>query len=362
MKELFGFGISQEDPLTELKVLDLQTGDHILSVASGGEVPLSLMSLVPDIHMTAVDISVEQIRLCRLKMLVATTLAFPLNGEFLGYAKIEERKRLDIYHNQLRSLISEDDRQFWDQNLKVIKKGVINAGKFELFIRKLRFVVNLLLGKRNILKLINSNTHEAQQEIFEQHIATRKSLQYLFKIAFHPSIYKNRGLQEQALIHADGSTGERFYAKFRQFCTVGFAGDNYFLSYFLLGNCVNPRSYPPYLLPQNQACLQENLSRFELRLGAFQDMLKEKSAGTFNKIHLSNLGDWLEEPDFQLLMDDVVTHCGPGTKICSRHLHKNYFASGQYTEFEVNRELSVMVEQQDRFPFYGITSVVLKKI
>jgi N-acetylmuramic acid 6-phosphate (MurNAc-6-P) etherase len=28
-------------------------------------------------------------------------------------------------------------------------------------------------------------------------------------------------LQEQALIHADKTTGERFYSKFRNFCTLG---------------------------------------------------------------------------------------------------------------------------------------------
>ena len=38
MKNLFDFGMSQEDPLSEQSVLNIQTGDSVLSLASGGEV------------------------------------------------------------------------------------------------------------------------------------------------------------------------------------------------------------------------------------------------------------------------------------------------------------------------------------
>lgn len=61
MAILFDFGISQEDPLTEQLVLDVKPTDQILSVASGGEVPLSLLSLNENITISAVDISEDSI-------------------------------------------------------------------------------------------------------------------------------------------------------------------------------------------------------------------------------------------------------------------------------------------------------------
>jgi S-adenosylmethionine:diacylglycerol 3-amino-3-carboxypropyl transferase len=356
---LFGFSISQEDPLTELKVLELKSGDRVLSVASGGEVPLSLMSLVPGIAVCAADISEEQIRLCRMKLLAARCLPFPENGEFLGYAQMNKMQRTNIYREKLRPQMSEEDVQFWEQHPEVISRGVINAGRFEIFIHKLRLVVDLLLGRKNIIKLIRSKTLEEQQDVFNQYLATRKSLHVIFKLAFHPRIYKNRGLQEQALIHADNSTGERFYNKFQQFCTVGKASENYFLSYFLHGSCLDSTSFPPYLLPQNKTCLMENSARFELKQASFQEVLQENSTGSFNKIHLSNLGDWMNKTEFHELMELISEVCLPGTRICSRHLHKNHFNDGNFERLQIDKKISSEAELLDRFPFYSITGISL---
>jgi S-adenosylmethionine:diacylglycerol 3-amino-3-carboxypropyl transferase len=57
MAVLFDFGISQEDASTEQFVLGVNPADRILSVASGGEVPLSLLSLNDNITICAVDLS-----------------------------------------------------------------------------------------------------------------------------------------------------------------------------------------------------------------------------------------------------------------------------------------------------------------
>ena len=72
---------------------------------------------------------------------------------------------------------------------------------------------------------------------------TEQILLDIFAIAFHPSVYKKRGLQEQALLHADGDTGLRFFQKFGGFCAATPARQNYFLQYFLTGKCLFPRTY-----------------------------------------------------------------------------------------------------------------------
>ena len=84
MKAAYDFGLSQEDYQTEQAVLDLQPGDRLLCIASGGEVPLNLLCSHRDVDITAVDISAAQIHLCRLKLLAALRFSFPLNCFFLG--------------------------------------------------------------------------------------------------------------------------------------------------------------------------------------------------------------------------------------------------------------------------------------
>lgn len=361
MAILFDFGISQEDAFTEQLVLDIKPSDRILSVASGGEIPLSLISLNDNIRICAVDLSENQIRLCRLKLMAAIHLDFPLNGQFLGYADMKGKIRSKFYQKYIRPHLPETDKYFWDQNLQHIENGIVNAGRFEQYIRKMRLVVNLFIGKHNLNQLINSKTIEEQKTIFNEKIATRKSLQLLFKIAFHPAIYKNRGLQEQALIHAKKTTGERFYDKFEDFCTSGLVAKNYFLQYFLSGNCVTNQSFPPYLQPANKNRLTNSLNSIEFETTSLQDALNDKEKGYYNKIHLSNLGDWMSEEDFTLLLEQLKEKCNPGTRICYRYLQKNHFQKSEMPNFSINKDLSALAQKQDRFPFYGILAITIQK-
>jgi S-adenosylmethionine-diacylglycerol 3-amino-3-carboxypropyl transferase len=360
MKFLFDFGLSQEDPLTEQTVLDITPSDSVLSLASGGEVPLSLLSLNENVRLTAVDISESQIRLCRLKLTAAVHLDFPENGHFLGYAPMDSAGRIRIYKEKIRPFLTNDDARFWDTYLQFIGKGIIHAGRFEQYIGKMRLVAQLFMGKKNLKELISSKTLEEQTTVFDRKIATRKSLQWLFKVAFHPAVYKKRGLQEQALIHAGKTTGERFYGKFRDFCIENPASANYFLQFFMTGACLTDLSLPPYLQAVNKSRLVGNLANLELLNISFQDALREKPVGYFNKIHLSNLGDWITKDQFDELTVLFQNHCLPGIKICYRYLQKNHFRELNSGLFPVDEELSETAARKDRFPFYGIIPVTLK--
>ncbi|HJW29878.1 MAG TPA: DUF3419 family protein, partial [Saprospiraceae bacterium] len=220
MRPLYDFGLSQEDPLTELDLLRLRQGDNLLSIASGGEVPLTILSLVPDIRITAVDISETQLALCRLKLLAATTLSFPANGEFLGYAYGDSQKRRQQYLAVIYPLLSQPDQQFWGQHIDAIEKGVIHFGRFEGYIRWIRKALKLMIGRKNLRQLLDCDTILKQQQVFDEQIGTRKAIQYLFRIAFHPAVYKNRGLDSAGLRHARSNTGDIFFHKFRNFCTT----------------------------------------------------------------------------------------------------------------------------------------------
>ncbi len=356
---LFDFGLSQEDPLTEQFVLDVKPGDKILSLASAGDVPLSLLSMNRNIDIKAVDISDSQIKLCRLKLVSAMTLVCPLNGQFLGYMRCDENIREQLYKDVIRPVLKAEDASFWDKNIHFIRKGIINAGRFERYIRKLKAVASLFIGRDNIRNLIEASDTEKQIYIFENKIATRKSIQLLFRIAFHPAIYRKRGLQDQALIHANKSTGERFYGKFRDFCIANPATENYFLQYFLTGTCMTPAALPHYLRPENRDHLSANSSRIAFQNISIQQALSENPDGYFTGIHLSNLGDWSDQHQFADLLKLIRTRCNSGTRLCYRYLQKNHFLSLGKEDFTIGIEDSGIAERKDRFPFYGILQVTL---
>lgn len=358
MAALFNFGISQEDPLTEHRVLEIKPGDRILSLASAGEVPLTLISLTEHLKVTAVDVSEAQIRLCRLKIAAATHMDYPENGGFLGYAPMNETNRFRWFDSRLRWDLTIDDRLYWDNHQQEIRKGIINLGRVEQYISRYRAVAQSIMGKKNLQRLLGCSSTDEQKVIFIQKIAKRKSVQALFKFAFQPFLYKQCALDNQAMIHTDRLTGARLYDKFEDFCTYNPASRNYFLHYFLFGGCININAFPDYLKPENKACLIRNSVDLELKRLSFQEALLEKDKGYFNKIHLSNLGDYSTEEQFSALRQTLLNKCQAGTRICSRHLLKNYFNDQEANGFLIDKSASIQAEYRDRFPFYNILSIL----
>lgn len=356
MRHLYDFGISQEDPLTEFHVLDIQENDHVLCIASGGEVPLTLLCLRPGVKITAVDISPEQLALCRLKLQAAISLPFPQNGAFLGYAASDSKSRRETYFEKIHPHLLAEDQDFWLANLAAIEKGVINFGRFERFIKYLRKIVTVLIGKNNLLQLIACTDISAQQTVFDTQIGNRRAVKYLFRIAFHPAVYKKRGLRERALMHAPANTGELFFNKFRNFCTATPASMNYFLQYFLLGACTSNHGLPEYLHEKNRNILMANRQKLIFRQTTLQEELASDAACGFNKVHLSNIGDWMSEEAFDSFLRLLQHSCSEPRKLCYRFLQKNHFESSTQPKdwYDIT---PFYCETTDRFPFYSVLAI-----
>jgi S-adenosylmethionine-diacylglycerol 3-amino-3-carboxypropyl transferase len=351
MQPLYDFGISQEDPLTELQILQIGESDHVLSVASGGEVPLTISSLVPGVKITAVDISNNELVLCRLKWTAAVHLPFPLNGKFLGFARLHAQDRRRIYLNEIEKHLNKEDSDFWSNNLKAIENGVVNCGRFEKYIKWMRRIASLLIGKKNIRALIECDNVEEQAFIFDNKITPRRTIRYFFRLAFHPAIYKNRGLNSTALIHAKKNTGEVFFQKFRSFCTATPSKQNYFLQYFLTGDC-QPGCFPEYLHENNRKALAENKEQLFFKHTSIEKELEISCKGSFTKIHLSNIGDWMKEEEFGNVAQTLSHRSNSQTLACYRFLQKNHFEHSEQSSLHLEIH-HYDCEFTDRFPFYS---------
>lgn len=355
MKAAYDFGFSQEDFKTEQAVLDLQPGDRLLCIASGGEVPLNLLCSHRDVEITAVDISAAQIYLCRLKLLAALHINFPLNGYFLGYGNMNKKQRITLFQTHLFPLLTEEEKQFWVRHRAAIEKGVINAGRFERYLRQLQWMAKTLIGTKNIRQLLACTNLEEQQALFAEKITTRKSVRLLFQWAFHPAVYRNRGLQAKALQHATEDTGKKYFNSFRNFCTTTPAKRNYFLHYFLLGACQTPEAFPDYLHEEGRTLLAERAHRLCFQQRSFVDVLQDNEKGFFNKVHLSNIGDWLSEEEFQTLWHTLKESLPQKAKLCYRFLQKDHFCGTTEPAVTLHRENSL--QEQDRFPFYSTLAI-----
>ena len=357
MEFLFNYGISQEDAFTECKALSLTGGDSLLCIASAGEIPLNIAAM-NNVKIVASDVSSNQIRLCRLKQ-IAALKTDPLSAaSFIGYMSMEQGKREEIFRDVVAVSLSEEDREFWIKNIDAIKGGVINNGRFEKYMLKIAGIGCFIVGKKNLYSLFDCDSVEEQREIFDKKIHGLL-VNGLFRIAFHPWIYKNRGIDPAGLTHSGArNIGEFFFMRFRNFCCNTLSRENYFLQYTFFNRILFPEALPEFLQPYYHDKLKKNESNIEYAETSIEKVLQAAEYGTFNKIHISNIGDWMSKESmsdmFRLIRDKTM----PGARIVMRYIHLNHKIPGFVPELVADYDLGDDLALTDRYPFYSIVPII----
>ncbi|PXX28328.1 DUF3419 family protein [Arenibacter sp. ARW7G5Y1] len=352
MKHPYDFGISQDDFLVEEKALPIN-GGKLLCVASGGEVPLSLIAK-HTMNIDAVDVSINQIRLCRLKVGAVQSLEPHESATFLGFSNKNEVCRT-TYFEKVAKMLPKDDLEFWNRNISLITKGVIGNSRFEKYLLFFCRLFVSYIGKRKVLELVNMESVESQHVYFDKHI--KKSLiKWIFRVVFSPALYGNRGLNAQGLIHQRGSLGTQFYLKFRDFFTSTPAKNNFYLQFYLLGHVVFEQALPPYLQQDFHESLLKNIKGLSFENRTIQDKVKHLDSLRYTNYALSNISDWMEKEEMDSLMTTIVKRTEVPIHICARYIHRNPMTTGnQHLFSKVDFDFSKKFIGVDRFPFYTIT-------
>jgi S-adenosylmethionine:diacylglycerol 3-amino-3-carboxypropyl transferase len=357
MDILYNYGISQEDVLTELKALDLKNDDSLLCIASAGEIPLNVAAMA-DVRVTAVDTSENQIRLCRIKQASALFNDSVKAASFLGYMKMDENERERIYRDEISGCLPADDRKFWVSCLPVIRGGVVNAGRFENFMRKVTGVGRLIVGEKNLYKLFECETIEEQQDVFDRKIKG-PLVNAIFRIAFHPWVYRNRGIDPAGLTHSGArNIGEFFFNRFRNFCCSSISRNNYFLQYTFFNEVLFREALPEFLQPTYFDRLSRNACSIEYITDPLEKILGAYESGRFNKIHISNIGDWMSVNEVADIFRMIRDKTSPGAKIVMRYIHLNHKIPDYLPELLADYSLGQKLEAKDRYPFYSIVPIL----
>ena len=359
MDSLFNYGISQEDALTECKALQLIAGDSLLCIASAGEIPLNIAAIA-DVKIVAADILINQIRLCRIKQLAAINCESITAASFLGYMKMHANERERIFNNDIMPGLSEEDREFWKQNIDVVKIGVINSARFEKYIQKVADAGKFLVGKQNLYRLFECDSIEEQKNIFDSKI-NGMLLRGIFRIAFHPWVYKNRGIDPAGLTHSGArNIGEFFFNRFRNFCCNTISRKNYYLQYTFFNGILFPEALPEFLQPSSHVRLLRNIGNIEYSVSSIEKVLETSEPGKFNKVHISNIGDWQSVEKMNELFRLIHDRTFPGARAVMRYIHLNHHVPPTLPDLEADYTLGRTLELYDRYPFYSVVPIIRK--
>lgn len=116
-EEIIKYSSCWEDADLLLASVPEKAGQRMLSIASGGDNSLSLLTKNPS-KLVLVDMNATQLHLCALKIAAFKHLNHEEMLRFVGVLKSENRKEV---YEKIKSDLSLDAQQYWDQHLKEIE-------------------------------------------------------------------------------------------------------------------------------------------------------------------------------------------------------------------------------------------------
>ncbi len=358
-KHLYNFGISQDDAQTERRALELQRSDRLLCIASAGEVPLNLLAL-EDLKIDAVDTSSAQLHLSRLKLLAALHLDPGDAASLIGYKPCDEKKRIRMF-DHLSKLFSDEEKSFWYGSRHILRKGPVHFGRFEQFISRFNWLGLSILGRKNMMRLFEYDDVELQKQHFDRRLDTKR-VKFIFNIAFHPKIYKERGMDARGLTHAGGrNIADFFFSRFRNFCTSTLARENYLLQLTFFNRILFEDALPEYLNATGNHHLRERQKNLNFHFASLSNHLRECPAGYYNKFALSNIGDWMTKQQYSELLQIIGERSQPSAKVLLRYIHYAPTVPPQLQNTILADSVSgEVLESLDRYPFYSLIPMTIK--
>lgn len=286
-----------EDPRIDRQVLKINEADRILMITSAGCNALDyLLDNPKSIH--CVDMNSRQNALLELKIAGIKSLDFETFFQIFGRGAHVEFK--DIYRKQMRPLLSESAKSFWDEKYYYFEGSRFRTnfyarGTSGMFGQAFRLYIQWSQVKDYVIAMFECQTVDEQREIY------RKFVKPFF---WSPAIEKVMGWDaalallgvpraQRLQVERDYHGGIFQFAKdsVETVFTELPLNENYFWWLYVNGKYTKERC-PEYLKKHNFEVLRQRVERVQLTTGSILDTLKN-SEQDYSKFVLLDHMDWM---------------------------------------------------------------------
>ena len=279
--------------------LEITPNDNVLSIASSGCNVFALL-LAGAKSVTAIDMSVAQIALVELKIAAIKTLSYEDFIAFIGVIEPSEN-RLATYE-LLRAQLQSQSQTFWDLNSQAISSGLIHSGRFDTYLRMfLDSSIKQLWPFGVTEQLLDAKQITQQREIYRKHCASEDFRRDFTKHA-SKEIISLLGRDPAQFKYVDMTDiGKHFLERFEN-CLMNISNNrNFYMEYCLLGKYRNPEHGPPFIQRKNFYRLKSLVDRITLVTDELESYLSNVESGTFNKVNLSDIFEYMSDESSQKL-------------------------------------------------------------
>jgi len=296
-----------EDAELLLEGLGDQKGNSILSIASGGDNSLSLLSLNPK-KVVAIDVNETQLFVLELKREAIRKLSHEAFLEFIGFR--ESDNRFETYIS-IRPQLSKGAQKYWDSQIELLEGGLVHGGKFEKYLMSFcKRVLPFIHSRKKVEKLLAPKSEKEQADFVAKKWNTLR-WRMLFKIFFSKFILGRFGRDPEFLKEVDINVGEYLLQKANVYLSTQACQNNWMLKYIMEGEFGT--QLPHYAQEENFETIKSNLDKLHLQKGLAEDAIQKH--GKFDAFNLSNIFEYMDPSTFKLVGTQLIEGSKPGARM-----------------------------------------------
>jgi S-adenosylmethionine-diacylglycerol 3-amino-3-carboxypropyl transferase len=323
----------------------------------------------------AVDMNPRQNALLELKLAGLKRLDHGTFFALFGRGRLSDAR--DVYHDSLRTLLSNSARAYWDRHIDFFagvgwRRSFYFRGTAGTFARLINVYIDSISKTRDeIMELLNAPTVEKQREIYE-----RRLKDVFWKPMLRWAVRRDATLSllgvpapQRRQVDDDfpGGIGAFIENSIETVFTRLPLADNYFWRVYLTGE-YTPECCPEYLKPENFARLQNGLAdRVSVATTSVLRFLQRHEAPVSRFVLLDHM-DWLSADGHDILRDEwqaILNRATPDARILWRSggLRTDFVdalsvSAGNHTGrlgemLNYRRELADRLHALDRVHTYG---------
>lgn len=344
-----------EDTEVLLRGLALQPGQRVLSIASGGDNTLGLLTMQPQL-VVALDLSHAQLAMLELRMVAYRVLDYPQLLEITGAR--ESVRRLDLYE-RCRPHLSATGRKFWDGRINTIHQGASNSGRFERYLHLFSTRVLPMIHPYRVRMQLLVPRSRAEREQFFEAVWNSWRWRMFFRIFFSRLVMGRVGRAPAFFDYAEGNIADRLLKRTHHALVDLDPSQNPYLQWILLGH--HGPALPYALRPENFAPIRANLDRLTLHQQSIEQYLAEHPDLRFDGFNLSDIFEYMSPDEYAHLLERLADAANPGARL----VYWNLFAPRTRPPQLAHRltpltDLAAELHVQDQAFFYN--AVVVEEV
>lgn len=336
-----------EDADVLIEALQINEKDNILSIASAGENAISMLIKNPN-KVYAIDLNINQIACTELKKIAYKFLNYVECMQLMGV--FESNHRINLYE-KIKNKLTDTTRKYFENNKEIIKKGIINTGRFENYFNIFgQKVLPLIHSKRTRKELLEKKSKEERIKFYDEKWNNVR-WQLLFRIFFSKTVMGKLGRDKAFFRYVNVNVAEHILRRTKYAITELDTSQNSYLHYIINGKYENV--LPVAYRKENFELIKQNIDKLILLTESVETFIERDDVDYISKYNLSDIFEYMDDSQMCKIFKKIFTKSPKGTRIAYWNMLADKRASKYFKNLEYKEKESQELLNQDKAFFYS---------